>query len=112
MTDEDVCRLVLALLPDGDAPVFAAGGNAPIAQERHGIERALVKPQDRLGRAGAERPANGRRVEAARDQLASVAGERQGPHRTAVSAQLRLGRRLGYGEEQTEKRKTSFEHGR
>src|SRR5690242_16798986 len=98
MAGEDLGRLVLALPPKGNASVLAAGGKAPIAQKCDGIERAFVETQDGLGRAGAERPANGRGIEAARDQLSAVARERQGAHGTAVSAQLRLGRCRAGGE--------------
>src|SRR5262245_16367035 len=111
MTGEDVGRLGLTRLPDGDASILPARGNAPIAQECHGIEPALVEAQDRTGGAGAERPTNGRGVEAARDQLGPVARERQGAHWPAVAAQLRLGRRLRDSEEQKAKRKTWFKHG-
>jgi hypothetical protein len=87
--------LLLARFPDRDARVGAGGNDAAVAQQRDGIHRAIMEAQDLFGRVGLERPADGRCIETAGDRLRTVGGNRQGPHRPAMAAHLRLYRRGG-----------------
>ena len=96
MTLQHRRRLVLARLPDGDARIFSAGRDASILQHGHRVHRALVKPQDFLGRAGGQRPGDRRRIEAGGDQPLSVGRDGKRPHRPAMAAQLRVRRQRGH----------------
>ena len=48
-----------AARPDGDAAILAAGGETPVGQHRHGIDRAVMRPEDGARDAILERPQNG-----------------------------------------------------
>ena len=91
MAFEHHARRRLAGLPDGDARILAAGGDAAVAEEDGRIHRAVVKPQHLLRAVALQRPADRRRVEAARDRRPAIGCDRERAHRPAVPAQLRGG---------------------
>ena len=93
MSLKNLIRPLPAGGPDGNPCVSSGGCHPTILQESNRIHRIGVKSKDLLGGFGLERPSDGGGVEAARKNTVTVAGNRDRPHGSTVTRQLRLRRR-------------------
>lgn len=93
MTLVNLIRLLPAGRPDRDLRVRSRGRHSTIRQERDCVHRAGVKTKHLLRDFGLKRPSDGSGVEAARQDTVAVTGNRNRPHRSAVTCQLRMRRR-------------------
>lgn len=93
MALENLIRLLPARRPDRYLRIRSGSHHPPILQEGHRVHRIGVKAKDLLGGFGLERPSDGGGVEAARQNIVAITGNRNRPHGPTVTCQLRWRRR-------------------
>jgi hypothetical protein len=93
MTLENPVRLLPAWRPDRDLRIRPSGRHSPILKEGNRVHRISVKAKNLLSGLGLERPSDGGGVEAARQNIVAITGNRNRAHGSTVTCQLRLRRR-------------------
>jgi len=92
MSFQDLIGLLAACRPDRKPSVGPRGDHAAVLEERNGVDGSRMIPQHLARRVGLQRPADGGRIEAARQQAVAVSRNSERPDGAAVARKLRVRR--------------------